>query len=86
MVEWHPAQLSWDLLQQLVGLTLNKVTLTCQTCLPFVHLKVNSTAASILVLQVVVRLVKSTKTVFVNSTNITTNIGTEVLSTLKQLL
>ena len=82
MVEWHPAQLSWDLLQQLVGLTLNKVTLTCQTCLPFVHLKVNSTAASILV----IRFVKSTKTVFVNSTNITTNIGTEVLSTLKQLL
>ena len=82
MVEWHPAQLSWDLLQQLVGLTLNKVTLTCQTCLPFVHLKVNSTAASILV----VRLVESTKTVFVNSTNMTTNIGTEVLSTLKQLL
>ena len=82
MVEWHPAQLSWDLLQQLVGLTLNKVTLTCQTCLPFVYLKVNSTAASILV----VRLVESTKTVFVNSTNITTNIGTEVLSTLKQLL
>ena len=82
MVEWHPAQLSWDLLQQLVGFTLNKVTLTCQTCLPFVHLKVNSTAASILV----VRLVESTKTVFVNSTNITTNIGTEVLSTLKQLL
>ena len=82
MVEWHPAQLSWDLLQQLVGLTLNKVTLTCQTCLPFVYLKVNSTAASILV----VRLVKSTKTVFVNSTNKTTNIGTEVLSTLKQVL
>ena len=82
MVEWHPAQLSWDLLQQLVGLTLNKVTLTCQTCLPFVHLRVNSTAASILV----VRLVESTKTVFVNSTNMTTNIGTEVLSTLKQLL
>ena len=82
MVEWHPAQLSWDLLQQLVGLTLNKVTLTCQTCLPFVHLKVNSTAASILV----VRLVESTKTVFVNSTNMTTNIGTEVLFTLKQLL
>ena len=82
MVEWHPAQLSWDLLQQLVGLTLNKFTLTCQTCLPFVYLKVNSTAASILV----VRLVKSTKTVFVNSTNITTNIGTEVLSTLQQLL
>ena len=82
MVEWHPAQLSWDLLQQLVGLTLNKVTLTCQTCLPFVYLKVNSTAASILV----VRLVKSTKTVFVNLTNITTNIGTEVLSTLNQLL
>ena len=83
MVEWHPAQLSWDLLQQLVGLTLNKVTLTCQqTCLPFVYLKVNSTAASIFV----VRLVESTKTVFVNSTNITTNIGTEVLSTLKQLL
>ena len=82
MVEWHPAQLSWDLLQQLVGLTLNKVTLTCQTCLPFVYLKVNSTAASILV----VRLVESTKTVFVNSTNMTTNIGTEVLSTLKQLL
>ena len=77
MVEWHPAQLSWDLLQQLVGLTLNKVTLTCQTCLPFVHLKVNSTAASILV----VRLVESTKTVFVNSTNMTTNIGTEVLFT-----
>ena len=82
MVEWHPAQLSWDLLQQLVGLTLNKVNLTCQTCLPFVHLKVNSTAASILV----VRLVESTKTVFVNSTNMTTTIGTEVVSTLKQLL
>ena len=79
MVEWHPAQLSWDLLQQLVGLTLNKVTLTCQTCLPFVYLKVNSTAASILV----VRLVKSTKTVFVNSTNITTNIETAVLFTLR---
>ena len=70
-MEWHPAQLSWDLLQQLVGLILDKITLTGQTSLPFVYLKVNSTAVSIFV----VRLVESTKTVFVNSTNMTTNMG-----------